>query len=119
MARLLVGILCLFLDVNGQAPSRGRETADPESISGRWETSDGQGGAVGMNIMLTIAVSGGQASFSPFRQVEPQLTIGLFQRTGADVGQLGFNFFTSSSDGGANCSGRWQARQRAGSLVHG
>ncbi len=101
MARLLVGVLVLLLDVNGQTLSQGREIVDPESLAGRWETSDEHGGAVGMNILLTTVISGGQASFSPLRQVEQQLTVGLFQRIGADVAQLGFSFFTDSEDRGA------------------
>ncbi len=54
-----------------------------------------------MNVLPTTEVSGGQASFSPLRQVEQQLTVGLFQRAGADVGQRGFSFFTDAEDGGA------------------
>jgi hypothetical protein len=105
VARLLVGVLVLFLGLNGQTASQGLSIADPGSIAGRWETSDGQGGAAGMNILLTTEVSGGQASFSPLRQVEQQLVVGLFQRTAADVTQLGFNFFTSSAEGGAKWDG--------------
>ena len=114
MARLLAGILIRFPYLDGPALPRGHSVVDPESISGRWETPDGHGGAVGMNVLLTTEIRGGEASFTMQRQTEEQLTVALFQRTGGDVDQLGFNFFTSAGDGGADWDGHRLRIQLAG-----
>jgi hypothetical protein len=76
----------------------------PEALAGRWEASDGHGGAVGMNIVLTTFVHGIPESLAGQPQFEEEFTVGLYQRTGPDVEPLGFNFF-AAPDGGASWDG--------------
>ena len=87
----------------------------PEDLAGRWETSDGHGGMVGMNVIVSTHIDGIPVSLIGHQQYLDTLDIGLYQRTGADVGEFGFNFFSTSANGGALWDGqqlRVSARQR-------
>ena len=76
----------------------------PEALAGRWEASDGHGGAVGMNIVLTTFIHGTPESLAGQPQFEEEFIVGLYQRTGSDVEPLGFNFFVARN-GGASWDG--------------
>lgn len=87
----------------------------PEDLAGRWETSDGHGGMVGMNVIVSTHIDGTPVSLIGHQQYLDSLDIGLYQRTGPDVEEFGFNFFATSPDGGALWDGqqlRVSARQR-------
>lgn len=73
--------------------------ANPEALAGRWEAPDGQGGAVGLNIILTTSILGRPDNLAGQTQTEDEFTVGLYQRQGPDVASLGFNFFTGLSNG--------------------
>jgi hypothetical protein len=78
----------------------------PENLAGRWEAPDGNGGEVGMNILLTTTVVGSTTSLTGVPQRLDSFEIGLYQRLGSDVPPFGFNFFTTSANGGATWDGR-------------
>jgi hypothetical protein len=78
----------------------------PEDVAGRWETSDGHGGMVGMNVIVHTHVDGTPTSLIGHQQYLDYLEIGLHQRTGSDVEALGFGFFSTSSKGGAIWDGQ-------------
>jgi hypothetical protein len=77
-----------------------RSPPDPDAIAGRWEAPDGQGGAVGMNIIITTHIDGAPTSIAGHVQYEDEFIAGIYQRTGQDVEPLGFNFFSSAAGGG-------------------
>ena len=59
----------------------------PEDLAGRWETSDGHGGMVGMNVIVSTHIDGTPVSLIGHREYLDSLDIGLYQRTGPDVEQ--------------------------------
>jgi hypothetical protein len=80
--------------------------ATPEDLAGRWETSDGHGGMVGMHVIVSTHVEGAPVSLIRHKQYLDDLDIGLYQRTGADVGEFDFSFFSTSADGGVVWDGQ-------------
>lgn len=89
--------------------------ATPENLAGRWETSDGNGGMVGMNVLVSTHIDGAPVSLIGHTQYLDNLDVGLYQRTGKDVGEFDFSFFSTSAEGGATWDGqqlRMQAPQR-------
>ena len=77
----------------------------PEELAGRGETSDGYGGMVGMNVIVSTHIDGAPTSLLGHQQYLDEFTIGLYQRTGSEVEPLGFSFFTNGSNGGATWRG--------------
>lgn len=78
----------------------------PEGMAGRWEASDGQGGQVGMNILISTTVPSSASDLVDVPQYLESFDIGLYQRSGSNVNPLGFNFFSTSSNGRATWDGR-------------
>jgi hypothetical protein len=78
----------------------------PEELAGRWEAPDGQGGAIGMNILVTTTVAGSTTDLVGVQQNTEDFEIGVYQRSGSDVKPFGFNFFTTSANGGATWDGQ-------------
>jgi len=86
--------------------SSSQELFHPEELAGRWEASDGQGGQIGMNILISTTVPGSTTDLIGVPQTLQSFQIGLYQRSGSDVKPLDFNFFTTSVGGGATWDGR-------------
>jgi hypothetical protein len=84
----------------------GQTTLNPEALSGRWETTDPQGGAVGMQLLLDTHVEGRSASLSDVKQTLDVMTVGLYRRIGPDPQPLGFNSFSVEPGGPARWDGR-------------
>lgn len=106
---LLIAVSSSFLSAQ-QLP-----IAKPEDLAGRWETSDGNGGMVGMNVIVSTHIEGAPVSLIGHTQYLDNLDLGLYQRTGKDVGEFDFSFFSTSAEGGATWDGqqlRMQAPQR-------
>jgi hypothetical protein len=78
----------------------------PEDLAGRWEAPDGQGGQIGMNILISTTVPSSARDLLGVPQKLEDFEIGLYHRSGSDVIPLGFNFFTTSGNGGATWDGR-------------
>jgi hypothetical protein len=78
----------------------------PEDLAGRWETSDGNGGMVGMNVIVSTHVDGTPVNLIGHKQYLDDLEIGLYQRTEPDVEALGFSFSSTSSNDGAIWDGQ-------------
>jgi hypothetical protein len=83
-----------------------QQTVHPEDLAGRWEASDGSGGEVGMNILISTTVAGSVTSLVDAPQTEKDFEIALYRRRDANVASLEFNFFTTSSAGVA-----WDGRE--------
>jgi hypothetical protein len=93
-----------------------QELSNPEDLAGRWEASDGQGGEVGMNILVSTTIASSSTNLASVFQNFESFEIGLYQRSGSDVKPLGLNFFTTSSRGGVSWDGlhlRIDLQQRA------
>jgi hypothetical protein len=102
---LLLGGL-LFAASSSFIAARQLPIAKPEEFAGRWETSDGHGGMVGINVIVSTHIDGAPTSLLGHQQYLDEFTIGIYQRTGPDVEPLGFSFFTSGSNGGATWDGQ-------------
>ena len=98
-------LICLGFLVQGSAQAQLKRTlTDPDALAGRWETSDGHGGAVGMNVIVTTHM-GASNSVDDHAQYEDEFTIGLYQRTDPEVGPHRFNFFSSTPGEGTSWDG--------------
>lgn len=77
-----------------------RPVFHPEALSGVWETPDGKGGAVGIQLELTTAVMNFpiRSGWSPMHW--RGLRVGVFERSGPEVKVGDVNFFTDSARGG-------------------
>jgi len=80
--------------------------SNPENVAGRWETSDGHGGMVGMNVIVSTHVDGTPARLIGHKQYLDDLEIILYQRTGPDVEASAFGVFSTNSNGGAIWDGQ-------------
>ena len=65
------------------APMKGTIVDNPEQITGLWESDDGSGGAVGLNLQLTTEVRGQPKTFRGTSQYWNSLQIGVYQRHGS------------------------------------
>ena len=54
--------------------------ARPEDLSGLWEASDGNGGAVGLWLLLTTSVPGSSISLLHQPQTLVSLSVGIYHR---------------------------------------
>jgi hypothetical protein len=97
--------LLIFLAHRSAEAQSNHTLSAPEALAGRWETPDGHGGAVGMNVILTTYIDGVQSSIAGHDQHVSNITIGLYHRTSPDVDELGFSFFPAATDVGANGDG--------------
>jgi hypothetical protein len=99
--------LCLILfGISLPCALSAQEMSHPEHLAGRWEASDGQGGMVGMNILISTTIASSNTDLTSVLQRSESFDIGLYQRSGSDVEPFGFNFFSTSSTGGATWDGR-------------
>ncbi len=103
----VVIILGFILMTTGSTKSlNARQPTEPEDLAGRWVAPDGLGGEIGMNIMVTTTVPGSASDLVGVPQKLEDLEIGLYRRSGSGRTPTGFNFFTTSADGGANWDGQ-------------
>jgi hypothetical protein len=100
----IFSLMIVLLSGVGIAQQDASPIPSPEALAGRWEASDGHGGAVGMNIVLTTFIHGTPETLARQPQFEGEFAVGLYQRMVPDVEPLGFNFFTAPN-GGANWDG--------------
>lgn len=77
-----------------------RSVHDPETSSGVWETPDGKGGAVGLDLELTTALPNKTVRIAWKPQRWRGLVVGVFDRSGPEVKVGDVNFFTDSARGG-------------------
>jgi hypothetical protein len=83
----------------------GQLVSYPEHTSGLWEAADGQGGAVGLHVVLATAIQGAPKSLVDVPQRLHSFLIGAYQRKGSVV-QLGEqSYFNESADSGASWDG--------------
>ncbi len=73
---------------------------DPEELSGVWESPDGQGGAVGLQLMLTTAIPADRVTLQHAPQVWVSLDAMLYERRGAAPGQGEQNGFSDQRGAG-------------------
>jgi hypothetical protein len=78
----------------------GQPVVHPETISGAWEASDGNGGAVGIHLQLMTEVSGDADPPVWTPQYWQHLDLGVFQRRGAELVLGEENYFTDDPRGG-------------------
>ena len=89
----------------GQA-IRAQQLVQPDEFAGRWEVSDGRGGYVGMNILISTTVPSTTTNLIGVPQSLQNLEIGLYHRSHSDVESSGFSFFATSQAGAATWDGR-------------
>jgi hypothetical protein len=82
-------------------PYRGKVVSDPESLSGLWETSNGQGGFVGIHMILGTSVApDAKTDGRTLNGVEQQweyLTLGVYEQKGAEFSLGEGNYFSDSA----------------------
>jgi hypothetical protein len=105
--RRLCAILAILIPVAyGHAlQQEKRSFRTPDELAGRWETSDGQGGAVGMNIIITAHIDETSAVLAGQLQHEDEFDALIYQRSEPDVPPRGFNSFSNSPNGGMTWDG--------------
>lgn len=100
-------LLCFVLLGTGPTCAlNAQQRFHPEDLAGRWEAPDGQGGQVGMNILISTTLPSSAKGIASVPQKLEDFEIGLYHRSGSDVVPLGFNFFTTSRTGGAMWDGQ-------------
>lgn len=77
-----------------------RTVHDPEALSGVWETPDGKGGAVGIELKLTTAMPNGTGRETWTPQHWRSLVVGVFERSGPEIRVGDVNFFMDTARGG-------------------
>jgi hypothetical protein len=103
-------VLCfILLEIGSTCALSAQELSHPEKLAGRWEASDGQGGEIGMNILLSTTIPGSATDPIGVPQTLEDFQIGIYQRSDTDVKPLGFNFFATSVGGAATWDG-WHLR---------
>jgi hypothetical protein len=63
---------------------KGTVVDQPEQVTGLWESDDGSGGAVGLNVQLTTELKGQPKTFTGSIQYWDSLQIGVYQRHGSE-----------------------------------
>jgi hypothetical protein len=71
----------------------------PERITGLWESEDGFGGAVGLNLRLVTRIEGQPKTFVGSRQYWDSLQIGIYQRHDREQHLGDANWIMDNSDG--------------------
>ncbi len=70
---------------SGPTPSvKGTVVTHPEQMTGLWESDDGSGGAVGINLRLITTIKGQPKIFAGWSQYWDSLQIGVYQRHGSE-----------------------------------
>lgn len=104
--RICAALYTVLLVVNSVRILAAQQTTQPEDVAGRWESPDGQGGEIGMNILVSTTVPSSTTNLSGIPQPLEDFEIGLYQRSHSDVEPFGLNFFAASPNGGATWDGR-------------
>jgi hypothetical protein len=78
----------------------GKAIINPESLSGVWQTDDGQGGAVGIELTLTTSVSDDVRTSAGGPEAWQALQVGVFHRTSSTIRSGEESFFSDSPQGG-------------------
>jgi len=100
-------LACLFLlGLSTSFSQDSRQLLHPEHLAGRWESPDGQGGEVGMNISLTTTLASSTMDLVGVSQTLSNLVIGIYRRSASNAHQFRYNFFTTSANGGADWDGQ-------------
>jgi hypothetical protein len=100
---ILIATVCLA-QVNSPAQIK-RVLSAPESLAGRWETSDGHRGVVGMNVIITTHIQGAPNRIDGHPQYEDEFTVGVERRSVPNAESSGFIFFSSMAGEGAAWDG--------------
>ena len=91
--RICTALCFVLLGISSISASTTQDLFHPEELAGRWEASDGQGGQIGMNILISTTVPGSATDLIGVPQTLESFQIGLYQRSGSDVKPLGFQLF--------------------------
>lgn len=75
----------------------GRAVENPEALSGVWETSGGQSGAVGIHLELTTSASARLDPPARTPQTWQHLSLGVFERKGTEIVVGEENFFEDNA----------------------
>jgi hypothetical protein len=78
----------------------GRAISNPESLSGAWQTDDGQGGAVGIELTLTTSLPDAVRTSAGGPEAWEALQVGVFHRSSSTIRLGDENFFSDSPQGG-------------------
>lgn len=78
----------------------GRAIINPESLSGAWQTDDGQGGAVGIELTLTTSLSDDVRTSEGGPEAWEALQVDVFHRSSSRIKLGDENFFSDSPQGG-------------------
>ena len=103
---MCTALFIALLAVNFVRTLKAQQVTQPEEVAGRWESPDGEGGEIGMNILVSTTVPSSATNLIGIPQQLESFEIGLYQRSHSDVELLGFRFFTTSPNGGATWDGR-------------
>jgi hypothetical protein len=110
-------MLLIFLAHGSAEAQSNRTLSAPEALAGRWETPDGHGGAVGMNVIITTYIDGTPSNIAGHAQHISNIIVGLYHRTIPDVEDLGYSFFPAATQVGTNGDGYQLAIQFPGRAV--
>lgn len=80
---------------------KGTVVTRPEQMTGLWESDDGSGGAVGINLRLITTIKGQPKTFAGWSEYWDSLQIGVYQRHGS-VQNVGDANWIMDNLGGAN-----------------
>ncbi len=78
----------------------GQSISNPEALSGVWETGDGHGGAVGIELTLTTSVSDDVRTSEGGPETWEALQVGVFHRFSSRIRLGDENYFYDSPQGG-------------------
>ena len=106
VVRICTVLYLALLGISSTYALSAQQLSHPEDLAGRWEAPDGQGGEIGMNILISTTVPISSTDLIGALQKLEDFEIGLYHRSGSDVIPLGFNFFATSANGGATWDGR-------------
>ena len=95
----------LFVFAFGAVAAAQVQTVHPDSLAGHWEASDGRGGDLGIDIVLTTDVPSTTTDLVGVPQRVGDLSIGLSERAHSSNEPQHF-YFSTSTNGGANWDGQ-------------
>lgn len=88
------------ISADDRSPYLGQPVNRPESLSGLWETSNGNGGAVGIHFLLTTTIPGDATTLEGVQQSWQHLEVGVYERKGTTIQFGEQNYFSDSQRGG-------------------
>ena len=95
-----VGLLTCAVQAQEESFYFGQPVQHPEGLSGVWETADGQGGAIGIHLLLDTSIPADATAPAGAPQSWQDLQLGVFDRRGPIIQRGELNYFGDSPRGG-------------------